>query len=256
MKLIFSKISYKTHKEVDLMRYAGKVVGECLEVLGRHTKPGISALELDKIAADYIYSKDCTPAFRGLYGFPANICISFNEEIVHGIPTDRILQEGDIITYDVGAIWKGWQADGAYTFGVGKISREAEKLIEITHKATHVGVEQMRARNHLYDISGAIQDFVEKYGYSVVRQYVGHGIGRRLHEEPQLPNYRLEKDKKGMTLRKGMCLAVEPMVNIGTYETDTKKDEWTVVTKDGSLSCHFEHTVSITDGDPVILTLP
>ncbi len=247
-------ISCKTRGEIDLMRRAGQVVGKTIQELQKHVKPGITALELDKIAEDYIRSQGCTPAFKGLYGFPGSVCISFNEEVVHGIPNKRVLKEGDIISLDVGATYKGWNGDAAATFGVGKISPQAEKLLKVTHDATMLGIEQMRLGNYLHDISSAIHEHVEAHGLSVVTQYVGHGIGRKVHEDPQVPNFR--QPARGFPLRRGMCLAVEPMVNIGTYETVVKPDKWTVVTKDGSLSAHFEHSIAVTDGAPFILTLP
>jgi methionyl aminopeptidase len=247
-------VSCKTRGEVDLMRRAGQVVGETIQMLAKHIKPGITSGELDQIAEDYIRSKGMEPAFKGLYGFPGSICISFNEEVVHGIPGSRMLKEGDIISFDVGATYKGWNADGAATFPVGNVSAQAEKLLKVTEQATLLGIQQMRMNNHLYDISAAIHDYVERQGFSVVTQYVGHGIGRKVHEDPQVPNFR--QTNRGMSLRKGMCLAIEPMVNVGTYETVVKEDKWTVVTKDGALSCHFEHSAAVTDGEPIILTLP
>ena len=247
-------ISCKTKSEIELMRKAGEVVGKTIEELQKHVKPGITALELDKIAEDFIRSHGCTPAFKGLYDFPGSICISFNEEVVHGIPGKRVLKEGDIISLDVGATYKGWNGDAAATFPVGKVSTQAEKLLKVTREATMRGIDQMRLGNFLYDISNAIHEYVEESGFSVVTQYVGHGIGRKVHEDPQVPNFR--QSRRGLPLRRGMCLAVEPMVNIGTYETVVKPDKWTVVTKDGSLSAHFEHSIAVTDGDPFILTLP
>jgi methionyl aminopeptidase len=247
-------VSCKTKGEIDLMRQAGKVVGQTIEEVSKYVRPGITSGELDKIGEEFIRSKGMIPAFKGLYGFPGSICISFNEEVVHGIPGQRVLQEGDIISLDVGATYKGWNADGAATFPVGKISQQAQNLIDVTREATFIGISQMKLGNHLYDISGAIHDYVEKQGYSIVTQYVGHGIGRRVHEDPQVPNFR--QPSRGMGLRKGMCLAVEPMVNLGTFETVVKEDKWTVVTKDGALSCHWEHSSAITDGEPLILTLP
>lgn len=236
------------------MRRAGQVVGETIVELSKHVRPGITALELDKIAEEFIRSKGCTPAFKGLYDFPGSVCISFNEEVVHGIPGKRVLKEGDIISLDVGATYKGWNGDAAATFPVGKVSAQAEKLLKVTERATYLGIEQMRLGKHLYDISSAIHDYVEENGFSVVTQYVGHGIGRKVHEDPQVPNFR--QKTRGLPLRKGMCLAIEPMVNVGTYETVLKPDKWTVVTKDGALSAHFEHSIAVTDGDPLILTLP
>ena len=247
-------ISCKTKNEIALMRQAGSVVGQAIEMLAKQVRPGITSGELDKMAEEFIRSKGCAPAFKGLYGFPGSVCISFNEEIVHGIPGKRVLKEGDIISFDVGAAYKGWNADAAATFPVGKVTAEAERLLKITHEATLLGIEQMRMGKHLYDISDAVQNHAERNGYSVVRQYVGHGIGRKVHEDPQVPNYR--QGNRGMALRKGMCLAVEPMLNVGTFDTEVLEDKWTVVTKDGSLSCHFEHSAAVTDGDPIILTLP
>ncbi len=245
-------VSCKTRGEIELMRKAGQVVGQAIEELTKHIRPGITSGELDIIAEEFIRSKGCTPAFKGLYGFPGSVCISFNEEVVHGIPGKRVLKEGDIISFDVGATYKGWNGDAAATFPVGKVTPQAQKLLEVTHKATLIGIDQMRIGNHLYDISSAIHEYVERQGFSVVTQYVGHGIGRKVHEDPQVPNFR--QNNRGMSLRKGMCLAIEPMVNVGTYETELRPDKWTVVTKDGALSCHFEHSAAVTDGEPLILT--
>jgi len=247
-------ISCKTKGEVELMRKAGQVVGKTLVELRKYVRPGITSLELDKIAEEFILSQGCTPAFKGLYGFKGSVCISFNEEVVHGIPSKRVLKDGDIISLDVGATYKGWNGDAAATFPVGTISAQAEKLLKVTHAATMAGIEQMRLGNHLFDISSAIHDYTEKNDFSVVTQYVGHGIGRKVHEDPQVPNFR--QKTRGLPLRRGMCLAVEPMVNVGTYETVIRPDKWTVVTKDGALSAHFEHSIAVTDGEPFILTLP
>ena len=247
-------VSCKTKGEVEMMRKAGQVVGKAIQELKKHVKPGITALDLDHIADEYIRSQDCTPAFFRLYDFPGHICISFNEEVVHGIPSKRILKDGDIIKLDVGATYKGWNGDGAATFAVGKVSEEAEKLLKVTEASMYAGIEQMRLGNHLYDISEAVHDYVEKNGFTVVTQYVGHGIGRKVHEDPQLPNFR--QKTRGMALRKGLCLAIEPMVNVGTPETEVRADKWTVVTKDGKLSAHFENSVAITDGEPLVLTAP
>ncbi|HEX2915051.1 MAG TPA: type I methionyl aminopeptidase [Chloroflexia bacterium] len=247
-------ISTKTKSEIEMMRKAGQVVGQTIELLARNMKPGITSGELDQIAEDFIRSQDCIPAFKGLYDFPNSILTSFNEEVVHGIPGKRVLQEGDIVSFDVGAAYKGWNADSAATFPVGKVTEQAQKLINVTRKAMLLGISQMKLGNHLYDISNSINDYVESQGFSVVRDYVGHGIGRKVHEDPQVPNFR--QPVRGMSLRKGMCLAVEPMVNVGSHETVMLEDGWTVVTKDGKLSCHFEHSAAITDGEPLILTLP
>lgn len=247
-------VSCKTRNEIELMRRAGQVVGKTIVELKKHVRPGITALELDRIADDFIRSHDCTPAFFKLYDFPGHICISFNEQVVHGIPGKRILREGDIIKLDVGATYKGWNGDAAATFAVGRVSPEADKLLKVTEASMYKGIEQMRLGNHLFDVSEAVHDYVERNGFTVVTQYVGHGIGRKVHEDPQLPNFR--QKTRGMSLRKGLCLAIEPMVNVGTPETEVLADQWTVVTKDGRLSAHFENSVAITDGEPIILTAP
>ena len=245
-------VSCKTKGELELMRQAGQVVGRAIEELKKHVKPGITALELDRIADDFIRSQGCTPAFFRLYDFPGHICISFNEEVVHGIPGKRVLKEGDIITFDVGATYKGWNGDAAATVPVGKVSEQAQKLLKVTEASMYAGIEQARLGNHLYDISNAIADCIERNGFSIVTQYVGHGIGRKVHEDPQVPNFR--QPSRGMSLRRGMCLAIEPMVNVGTADTEILADKWTVVTKDHKLSAHFEHSIAVTDGEPIILT--
>ncbi len=238
------------------MREAGKIAAETLEALRERVKPGVSTAELDMFACEFITKRDAVPAFkgyRGPYPFPASICTSINDEVVHGIPSKkRILKPGDILSVDVGAIYKGYVGDTAATIPVGEISADAKKLLEITEGALAVGIERARAGNFLEDISGAVQDYAETHGYSVVREYVGHGVGRSMHEEPQIPNYR--QGKRGPKLKPGMTLAIEPMINEGVWETRTLGDKWTVVTKDGKLSAHFEHTVAITDGEPEILT--
>lgn len=247
-------ISCKTRGEIELMRRAGQVVGQTIEHVQKYIKPGITSLELDRIADDFIRSHDCTPAFFHLYDFPEHICISINDEIVHGIPSKRMLKEGDIITLDVGATYKGWNGDSAVTFPVGKISDEAEKLLSVTREALNAGIKEARLGNHLYDISAAVNDYVVSNGFSVVTEYGGHGIGRNVHEDPHLPHYRMSS--RGIPLRRGMCLAIEPMVNAGTPAITKKSDNWTIATKDGRLSAHFEHSIAITDGDPIVLTLP
>ncbi len=245
-------ISCKTRGEIELMRKAGLVVARAIEHTSKFIKPGITSLELDQIADEYICSQGCTSAFHKLYEFPEHICISFNEEIVHGIPGPRKLKEGDIISLDVGATYKGWNADAAATFAVGKISPEAEKLLFVTEKARQIGIEQARVGRYLHDISAAIDDYVRPQGFYIVEPYGGHGIGRKVHEDPFLPHYR--QTTRGIALRRGMCLAVEPMITVGTKETEVRPDKWTVATKDGSLSAHFEHSLAVTDGAPLVLT--
>lgn len=245
-------ITVKSEWELSCMRKAGIVVAKTLELLGLNIRPGITTGELDRISEEFIYSSNAVPAFKGYNGFPASICTSINEEVVHGIPGNRVLREGDILSVDVGAVVDGYYGDAAMTFPVGNISAEAEKLINVTKQSFFEGIKYARNGNRLTDISHAIQTFVESHGFSVVRNYVGHGIGRKMHEDPQVPNYG--KPGMGPRLEPGMTLAVEPMVNIGDYRVTTKDDRWTVVTLDGSLSAHYENTIAITDKEPWILT--
>jgi methionyl aminopeptidase len=246
-------IYIKSKNEIDLMRTAGKVIANLFEVLERAIKPGVTTLELDRIAEEFIIKNGCKPAFKGLYGFPASICTSINEEVVHGIPSLRKLKEGDIISIDLGATYKGYNADAARTFLVGEISEEAQKLIEVTKNSFFEGIKYAKEGNRLSDISHAIQTYVESYGFSVVREYVGHGIGIKMHEDPQVPNFG--PPGRGPRLKKGMCLAIEPMVNTGHYIVKTLENNWTVVTADGGLSAHYENTIVITEGEPEILTI-
>lgn len=246
-------IVIKSNNEIAIMREAGRIVAQVLEVVHKTIKPGVSTAELDAIAYELITSKGATPSFKGYRGFPASICASINEEVVHGIPnTKRVLKDGDIIAIDVGATLKGFVGDGAATFGVGDVSQVARRLMEATEGSLLSGIAQARAGNHLDDISGAVQDYAEARGFAVVREYVGHGVGRSMHEDPQIPNYR--QGKRGLQLKSGMTLAIEPMVNEGVWETRTLRDKWTVVTQDGKLSAHFEHSIAVTDGEPAILT--
>lgn len=246
-------IVLKSENELAIMREAGKIAAETLKALREHVKPGVSTAELDRFAADFITQRNATPAFKGYRGFPGSICTSINDEVVHGIPSKkRVLKEGDILSVDVGAIYKGFIGDTAATIPVGKISPDAEKLLAATVGSLEAGIAKARAGNFLEDISGAVQDYAESRGFSVVREYVGHGVGRTMHEEPQIPNYR--QGKRGPKLKPGMTLAIEPMINEGVWETRTLGDKWTVVTKDGKLSAHFEHTVAITNNEPEILT--
>lgn len=245
-------IMIKSQRELRYMRDAGRVVAGVLGELSRAIKPGVTTAELDRLAEDFILARGARPAFKGLYGFPASICTSVNEQVVHGIPGLRKLESGDIISIDVGAEINGYFGDGAATFPVGKVSPEAKKLLAVTEEALYEGIRFARQGNRLSDISHAVQSYVEKHGFSVVREYVGHGIGRSMHEEPQVPNFG--KPGRGPRLKAGMTLAIEPMVNAGTHEVRTLGDNWTVVTGDSKLSAHFEHTVAITDGEPEILT--
>lgn len=236
------------------MRDAGRIVAGVLQELAKAIKPGVTTGELNRLAEDFILARGARPAFKGLYGFPASICTSVNEQVVHGIPGPRELLNGDIVSIDVGVELNGYFGDGAATFPVGEVSPEAQKLLEVTEQSLYEGIRFARQGNRLSDISHAIQSYVEKHGFSVVRDYVGHGIGRSMHEEPQVPNFG--RPGRGPRLRAGMTLAIEPMVNAGTHEVRVLEDNWTVVTRDAGLSAHFEHTVAITDGEPEILTRP
>jgi methionyl aminopeptidase len=247
-------ITIKSAKEIETMAAAGRIVAETLALVGRQVRPGISTEQLDRIAEDFIRSHPgAKPSFKGLYDFPATLCTSINNEVVHGIPSARrVLREGDLVSVDVGVWLNGLHADSAATFPVGKVSAEAERLLKVTQEALAAGIAQARAGNHVGDIGYAVQAVAEKAGYSVVRELVGHGIGSSFHEEPQVPNYG--KPKRGPRLAPGMTIAIEPMVNAGGPEIRTLDDKWTVVTEDGSLSAHFEHTVAIADKDARVLT--
>jgi methionyl aminopeptidase len=247
-------IVIKSKNEIAVMREAGRIVAEAHQVLREKIKPGVTTAELDAIAYEIITKRGATPSFKGYRGFPASICSSINEEVVHGIPSKkRVLQEGDIIAIDVGATLNGFVGDAAFTVGIGNVSDTARRLMEATEGALMAGIAQARAGNHLDDISGAVQDYAESRGFSVVREYVGHGVGRAMHEEPQIPNYR--QGKRGPQLKPGMTLAIEPMINAGVWQTRTLRDKWTVVTQDGKLSAHFEHSIAVTEGEPEILTI-
>ena len=246
-------IIIKSPNEIGIMREAGRIVAIVLDILSRAIKPGITTGKLDDIAAKVFKEYGARASFKGYRGFPASICTSVNEEVVHGIPGERVLQEGDLIAIDVGAIYNGFQGDAAITVGVGRISPEAESLLETTKGALEAGIAVAKERAHLSDISAAIQSCAEFRGFSVVREYVGHGIGREMHEKPEIPNFG--PPGKGPILKRGMTLALEPMINAGGWRTKVLSDHWTVVTADGSLSAHFEHTIAITDGEPEILTV-
>ncbi len=245
-------IIIKTEDEIAAMRRAGRIVAMILKRIVGRIKPGMETKALDTIAEKELENHGAKSSFKGYRGFPANLCVSINDEIVHGIPGKRVLHEGDIVSLDFGAIYDGFQGDAALTVGVGKISRKAEALIETTKGALKTGISSARSGAKLGDISYAIQSYAESRGYSVVREYTGHGIGRDMHEEPQIPNFGLPDS--GPVLKKGMTLALEPMVNAGDWRTRVGDDQWTVFTADGSLSAHFEHTIAITDGEPEVLT--
>jgi methionyl aminopeptidase len=247
-------ISLKSEREISQMRIAGGIVAQILEEMVNKVKPGISTGELDKFAESRCKDLKVTPAFKGYHGFPASVCISINDEVVHGIPSSkRILKDGDIVGLDFGVIYEGWFGDSARTVAVGKISSEAQKLLDVTRGSLQAGIAECREGNRIFDIGHAVQKYVEGYGFGVVREFVGHGIGRALHEEPQVPNYGPKG--KGLLLKAGMVLAIEPMINAGSHEVKVLSDGWTAVTVDRSLSAHFEHTVAITRNGPEILTV-
>lgn len=247
-------IEIKSPEEIAIMREAGRVVAEVLNILSAAVRPGVVERELDAIVRREYKARGVTPTFLGYQGYPATVCVSLNDEIVHGIPGDRVIQEGDIVSLDLGATYKGFVGDSAITVVAGASSPEAERLIECTRESLWKGIEAAIPGNRLGDISWAIQECAERQGYSVVREYVGHGIGRRMHEEPQVPNFG--PPNRGLELKVGMVLALEPMLNIGDWRTKRDDDNWTVRTLDGGLSAHFEHTVAITADGPVVLTLP
>jgi methionyl aminopeptidase len=245
-------INIKTEPELEKMKSSGEVLKETFSVLEKMIRPGVTTAELDAAAEDFIRSKGGVPAFKGYQGYPATICASVNEQVVHGIPGPRSLEEGDIVGIDMGVILEEFYSDATRTYPIGEISEEASSLIRVTSESLDRGIEQARPGNHLSDISHAIQKHAESQGYSIVRALVGHGIGRRMHEEPQIPNFG--PPGKGPELQAGMVLAIEPMVNVGTHDVLTLEDKWTFVTVDGKLSCHFEDTVAVTENGPRIMT--
>lgn len=247
-------VSIKSEREIGLMREAGRLLAHVHEELGKAIRPGISTWEVDALGEKLIRDLGCVPNFLHYNGYPASICVSVNEEVVHGIPKkNRILKEGDIVSLDAGLIYKGYHSDAARTHAVGKISPEAQKLIDVTRQSFFEGIKMAREGMHLYDISAAIDSYVSGFGYGIVRDLVGHGIGTSLHEDPQIPNFR--QRKKGVRLQAGMTLAVEPMINAGGWEVEFLADGWTTVSRDRSLSAHYENTILVTDGEPEILTL-
>jgi len=245
-------IIVKSAGEIAAMRRAGMVVASILKILSKEIRSGMTTGQLDDIAVRELTRYGAIPSFKGYRGFPAAVCVSINEEIVHGIPGERVIQEGDIVSLDFGAIVDGFHGDAALTVGIGSISPQAKQLLQITEGCLEAGISVARPGAHLGDISAAIQHYAESRGFSVVREYTGHGIGREMHEEPQIPNFG--SPGYGHVLRKGVTLAIEPMVNIGAWQTKVKNDHWTVVTADGSLSAHFEKTIAITDGEAEVLT--
>lgn len=247
-------VTIKSQREIDLMRESCRLLAKVHEELGQAIEPGISTLDIDRLGEKLIRGYGCIPNFLHYNGFPASICVSVNDEVVHGIPrADRILREGDIVSLDCGLIYKGYHSDAARTYGVGKISPEAEKLITETRNSFFEGIKYARKGNHLHDISNAIDDYISRFGYGIVEDLVGHGIGTSLHEDPQIPNFR--QRRRGLKLQAGMTLAIEPMINMGRADVEWLDDDWTVVTEDGSISAHYENTILVTDGEPEILTI-
>ena len=247
-------VTIKSEREIELMREAGRILAKVHEELGRTLVPGMSTKEIDRMCEDMIRSHGCVPSFLNYQGFPASVCISINDEVVHGIPDKhRYLEEGDIVSLDTGVIWKGYQSDAARTHMIGEVSGEARKLVEVTQQSFFEGIKYAKAGNHLNDISKAIQEYAESFGFGVVRDLVGHGIGTEMHEAPEIPNFA--QRRKGIRLAAGMTRAIEPMITAGRYDVVWEDDGWTVVTEDGSLASHYENTILITDGEPEILSL-
>lgn len=247
-------VSIKSAREIELMRAAGKILAKVHETLGKELKEGMTTLEIDHLGDDIIRSYGCIPSFKNYNGYPASVCVSVNDEVVHGIPTKkRRIREGDIVSLDIGVIYKGYHSDAARTHGIGEISEEAALLIERTRQSFFEGIKYAKEGHHLHEISNAISAYAESFGYGVVRDLVGHGVGTHLHEDPQIPNFA--QKSRGVRLRAGMTLAIEPMINAGRFDVEWQGDNWTVVTQDGSLSAHYENTVLITSGEPEILSI-
>ncbi len=247
-------VSIKSNREIELMRESGRILSIVHTELAKMIKPGISTLDIDKRCYEIIREFGCIPSFLNYQGYPASVCVSVNDEVVHGIPNkNRILKDGDIVSLDAGVIYKGYHSDAARTVAVGEISPEWKRLMEVTKQSFFEGIKYAKPGYRIGDISGAIQDYAESFGYSLVRELVGHGVGRELHEDPQVPNFRTKR--KGIRLEPGMTLAIEPMVNLGHYDVNWLDDGWTVVTADGSPSAHYENTILITDGEPELLTI-
>lgn len=247
-------VTIKSDREIELMREAGRILANVHKELEKAIKPGISTMDINNLGEEIIRSYDCIPSFLNYNGYPASICVSVNDEVVHGIPSkNRIIMEGDIVSLDAGVIYKGYHSDAARTHAVGEISNEAKKLIEVTKQSFFEGIKFAKEGNHLFEISEAIGSYAESFGYGVVRDLVGHGIGSNLHEDPQIPNFK--QRRRGLKLQAGMTLAIEPMINIGRYDVEWLDDDWTVVSEDGSLSAHYENTILITKGEPELLTM-
>ncbi|HDP68222.1 MAG TPA: type I methionyl aminopeptidase [Candidatus Marinimicrobia bacterium] len=245
-------IYIRSQREVLKIEASSRIVADTLALLAKEIRPGITTLRLDRLAEENIRSQNAKPAFKGYNGFPASICTSIDEQVVHGIPSKRELREGEIIGIDVGVLKDGYYGDAAFTYAVGEVDETKRLLMNVTEESLYLGIEQARAGNHLSDIGHAIQSYVESHGFSVVRTLVGHGIGTQLHEAPEIPNYG--DPGRGPELKSGMCLAIEPMVNVGTFEVESLEDGWTMVTRDRKPSAHYEHTIAITDHDPLILS--
>jgi len=246
-------IILKTRREIEIMKKAGSLVAQSHELVRKHIKPGVTTKELDQLVEDFLRSHNAIPTFKGYNGFPFSICASVNEEVVHGFPSNRKLQTGDIISVDIGATFEGYVGDSAKTFLVGDVDEEKRHLVEATKQSFYEGIKFAKAPYRLSDISHAIQQYAESQGLSVVRDYVGHGVGKKMHESPQIPNFG--KPDKGPRLQEGMVLAIEPMINAGVYNVKVLENGWTVVTVDGKPSAHYEHTIAITDGEPELLTI-
>lgn len=247
-------VNIKSAREIAIMKESCRLLEIVHDELGKAIRPGMTTLDIDRMGDKMIREMGCIPNFKDYNGYPASICVSVNDEVVHGIPSaERVIVEGDIVSLDAGLIYKGYHSDAARTYGVGKISPEAQQLIDVTRQSFFEGIKMAKAGNHLYDISNAIDAYIGRFGYGIVRDLVGHGIGTSLHEDPQIPNFR--QRRRGIKLVPGMTLAIEPMINMGRSDVEWLEDDWTVVTEDGSLSAHYENTVLITDGEPEILTL-
>ncbi|MDG1331334.1 MAG: type I methionyl aminopeptidase [Crocinitomicaceae bacterium] len=245
-------IIYKTADEIEIMREAAQVVSRTLGKIAEKIGPGVTGKELDQLAEDYIHSQDAVPGFKGLYGCPTTLLVSVNEQVVHGLPSDIPFKNGDIVSVDCGAVWNGYYGDHAYTFEIGEIDPEVKKLVDVTKECLYLGIEASNTGNRIEDIGFAIQQHAEKHGYGVVRDLVGHGLGKKLHEDPQVPNYG--RRGRGKKIQNGLTIAIEPMINMGTERVKMMDDKWTIVTEDGLPSVHFEHDIAVVDGKPVILS--